>query len=129
LYKETACHESRTPHSQQGNLIEPPVVIDLRKLFTGLSENEQGIIKRRLIENRKPFGKVLQRLVRQAKQETGTLDMPESLKQLEEKEDKEISSHVGWAKSFKCNGFLIKKVHPRCPPYLALFLILQILKF
>ncbi len=84
--------KTQNPHSQQENLIEPPVVIDLKKLLTGLSENEQGIIKRRLIENRKPFGKVLQRLVRQAKQETGTLDMPESLKQLEEKEGKEIRS-------------------------------------
>jgi hypothetical protein len=59
----------------------------LRKLLTEskLSENESGILKRRLLENREPFGKLLQRLVRQAKQETGTLDMPQSLKQLEEK--------------------------------------------
>jgi hypothetical protein len=73
--------------SRQGNLIEPPIVIDLRKLLTEskLSENESGILKRRLLENREPFGKLLQRLVRQAKQETGTLDMPQSLKQLEEK--------------------------------------------
>jgi hypothetical protein len=90
--------KTQNPHSQQGNLIKPPVVIDLRKLLTGLSENEQGIIKRRLIENREPFGKVLQRLVRQAKQETGTLDMPESLKQLEEKEGKEIRSFDAIAK-------------------------------
>jgi hypothetical protein len=50
------------PHSfQQETLIEPPVVIDLTKLLTEskLSENEQGLIKRRLIESRKPFGKVL----------------------------------------------------------------------
>jgi len=75
-------------------------VVDLRKLLTEskISENEQGIIKRRLIENRKPFGKVLQRLVRQAKQETGTLDMPESLKELEEQEGKEIRSFDAIAK-------------------------------
>ena len=92
----------KTPNdrSQQGNLIEPPVVIDLRKLFTesNISENEQGIIKRRLLENREPFGKVLQSLVRRIKQETGTLDMPESLKQLEEKEGREIRNFDSIAK-------------------------------
>jgi len=86
--------------SRQRNLIEPPVVIDLRKLLTEskLSENESGILKRRLLENREPFGKLLQRLVRQAKQETGTLDMPQSLKQLEEKEGKEIRNFDSIAK-------------------------------
>ncbi|HEW97434.1 MAG: hypothetical protein DRR16_10110 [Candidatus Parabeggiatoa sp. nov. 3] len=80
----------KTKHasSQQGHLIAPAVVVDLRKLLneSNLSENEKGLIKRRLIESRQPFGDVLQRLVNQAKQETGILDMPESLKQLEEKE-------------------------------------------
>jgi hypothetical protein len=86
--------------SQQENLIEKPVVVDLRKLLaeSKLSENEIGIIKRRLIENQKPFGKLLQRLVRQAKQETCILDMPGSLKQLEEKEGKEIKSFDAIAK-------------------------------
>jgi len=84
----------------QGHLIKPPVVIDLIKLLRNskLSENEQGIVKRRLIENRKPFGKVLQDIVIQAKQETGTVDMPESLKQLEKKEGKEIRSFDAIAK-------------------------------
>ncbi|EDN71515.1 hypothetical protein BGP_0900 [Beggiatoa sp. PS] len=84
----------------QGNLIEPPVVIDLKKLLTEskLSENEQGILKRRLLENRKPFGKVLQLLVKRIKQEPGILDMPESLKQLEEQEGKEIRSFDSIAK-------------------------------
>jgi hypothetical protein len=87
-------------HSQQRHLIKPPIVIDLRKLLTEskLSENEQGILKRRLIENRKPFGKVLQQLVKLAKQETGILNMPESLKQLEEQEGKEIRSFDSIAK-------------------------------
>jgi len=86
--------------SRQGNLIESPIVIDFSKLLTEskLSENESGILKRRLLENREPFGKLLQRLVRQAKQETGTLDMPQSLKQLEEKEGKEIRSFDSIAK-------------------------------
>ncbi|RKZ40284.1 MAG: hypothetical protein DRQ49_08900 [Gammaproteobacteria bacterium] len=77
-----------TPISQQENLIEPPIVIDFDKLFTDskLSENEQGIIKRRLIENRQAFGKVLQQLTNYAKQETATFDLLESLKELEEKE-------------------------------------------
>jgi len=84
----------------QGNLIEPPVVIDLKKLLTEskLSENEQGILKRRLLENRKPFGKVLQLLVKRIKKEPGILDMPESLKQLEEQEGKEIRSFDSIAK-------------------------------
>jgi hypothetical protein len=87
--------------SQQGNLIKPPVVIDLRKLLTEskLSENEQGILKRRLLENREPFGKLLQLLVKRIKQEPETLvDMPESLKQLEEKEGKKIRSFDSIAK-------------------------------
>ena len=86
--------------SRQGNLIESPIVIDFSKLLTEskLSENESGILKRRLLENREPFGKLLQRLVRQAKQETGTLDMPQSLKQLEEKEGKEIRNFDSIAK-------------------------------
>ncbi len=89
----------KTPPSQ-GHLIKPPVVIDLIKLLRNskLSENEQGIVKRRLLENRKPFGKVLQDIVMQAKQETGTVDMPESLKKLEEKEGKEIRSFDAIAK-------------------------------
>jgi len=39
-----------------------------------------------LIENRQAFGKVLQQLTKYAKQETGTFDLLESLKELEEKE-------------------------------------------
>jgi len=89
----------KTPPSQ-GHLIKQPVVIDLIKLLRNskLSENEQGIVKRRLLENKKPFGKVLQDIVIQAKQETGTVDMPESLKQLEKKEGKEIRSFDAIAK-------------------------------
>jgi formate dehydrogenase maturation protein FdhE len=90
----------KTPNNQQRNLIEPPVVIDLRKLLTEskLSENEQGILKRRLLENREPFGKMLQLLARRVKQETGILDIPESLKQLEEKEGREIRNFDSIAK-------------------------------
>jgi hypothetical protein len=86
--------------SLQGNLIEPPVVINLKELLkeSKLSENEQGILKRRLLENKGPFGKFLQRLARQIKQESGTLDIPESLKQLEEQEGKEIRSFDSIAK-------------------------------
>jgi len=92
--------KTKNPSSQQGHLIAPAVVVDLRKLLSEskLSENEKGLIKRRLIESRQPFGDVLQRLVNQAKQETGSLDMPESLKQLEEKEGKEIRSFDSIAK-------------------------------
>ena len=93
----------KTPNSpsfQQETLIEPPVFIDLTKLLTEskLSENEQGLIKRRLIESRYPFGKVLQLLAKRIKQEKGTLDLPKSLKQLEEQEGREIRSFDSVAK-------------------------------
>jgi hypothetical protein len=89
-----------TPSSQK-NLIQKPIVIDLMKLLSDskLSENEQGLIKRRLLENRKPFGDVLQRLVvMQAKQNSALFDMHESLKKLEEKQGKEIRSFDAIAK-------------------------------
>jgi len=39
--------------SKQRSLIDPPVVIDFIKLLaqSALSENEQGLVKRRLLEN------------------------------------------------------------------------------
>ncbi|MCK5525415.1 MAG: hypothetical protein KAI83_19980, partial [Thiomargarita sp.] len=86
----------KTPKSstQQENLIEPPIIIDFIQLLTEskLSENEQGIVKRRLIENREQFSKVLQLLARRIKREPGILDFPQSLKQLEENEGREIRS-------------------------------------
>jgi len=89
---------SKTP--SQGNLISPPIVIDFEKLLieSKLSENEQGIVKRRLIESREAFGKMLQRLLNQNKQEKGTIDLPQSLKELEEKEKREIRSFDSIAK-------------------------------
>ncbi len=89
---------SKTP--SQGNLISPAIVIDFGKLLieSKLSENEQGIVKRRLIESREAFGKLLQRLVNQSKQEKGTVDLPQSLKELEEKEKREIRSFDSIAK-------------------------------
>ncbi len=86
--------------SSQQNLIEPPVVVDFRQLLaeSKLSENEQGIVKRRLIETREPFGKLLQRLALHIKQEKGHLDLPQSLKNLEEKEGREIRSFDAIAK-------------------------------
>ena len=92
----------KTPKSptKQGNLVEPPVVIDLGQLLTEskLSENEQGIVKRRLIENREQFSKVLQLLAKRIKREPRTLDLPQSLKQLEENEGREIRSFDSIAK-------------------------------
>lgn len=81
-------------------MIEPPVVIDFIKLFSDskLSENEQGIIKRRLLENREPFGKVLQLFAQRIKQETGTFDLPQSLKNLEKKVGRKIRSFDSVAK-------------------------------
>ena len=86
--------------SEQQNLIEPAVVFDWIKLLTEskLSFNEMGIIKRRLIESRAAWEKVLQRLVNKAQQETSLVDIPESLKKLEEKEGKEIRSFDSIAK-------------------------------
>ena len=91
----------KTPLSQQENLIEPSIVIDFDKLLADskLSENEQGIVKRRLIENRQAFGKVLQQLAKHIKQETATFDLLESLKELEEKETRKIRSFDAVAKT------------------------------
>jgi len=90
----------KTPKSspKQGTLIEPPTVIDLLKLLneTKLSENEQGIIKRRLLENRGPFSKFLQHLLRWGDKKS--IDIYESLKKLEEKEKREIRSFDSIAK-------------------------------
>jgi hypothetical protein len=85
---------------QQGNLIDPPVVLDLKELLTesGLSENEQGIVTRRLIETSEPFEKFLQCLLRQAETETSTIDIHSSLKQLEKQESREIRSFDSIAK-------------------------------
>jgi hypothetical protein len=79
---------------RQGNLIEPPAVLDFSELITKtkLSENEQGILKRRLIENRKQFEDFLQLLLREVEKETATLDVSQSLKKLEEEEKREIRS-------------------------------------
>jgi hypothetical protein len=87
--------------SRQINLIDPPVALDLTNSFaeSKLSKNESGFLKRRLIEGRGQFGKWLQWLVRQAQQQATTpLDMPESLKQLEEKEGREVRSFDSVAK-------------------------------
>ena len=86
--------------SQQLNLLEPPAVLDLFKLLTesDLSENEQGILKRRLIENREQFGKFLQRLLKSAEKEDKILDMPESLKKLEKDEGRQLRSFDSVAK-------------------------------
>jgi len=83
---------------QQESLIEPPIVIDLLELLTEtkLSENEQGILKRRLLENRKPFEQFLQRLLQRASKHT--LDIGESLKKLEKDETREIRSFDAIAK-------------------------------
>ena len=91
----------QTTSNQQKNLIEPPVVLDFKTLLleSKLSENEIGIIKRRLLENSESFGKVLQLLAKRIKQETGIPDLLESIKQLKEKEGKEIRSFDSVAKA------------------------------
>jgi len=83
-------------NSPQINLLEPPIVIDFLKLLTqsALSENEQGIVKRRLIENREPFGTMLQLLLQQADKEKRTIDIQQSLKNLEKEEGREIRSLI-----------------------------------
>lgn len=86
--------------SEQQNLIEPPMVIDLRALLneSKLSKNEIGLIKRRLLESQEPFGKFLQQLVRCVEQEQRSLDIPQSLKKLEEDETRYIRSFDSVAK-------------------------------
>ncbi|MEN8219166.1 MAG: hypothetical protein ABFS56_22935 [Pseudomonadota bacterium] len=90
----------KTNSPQQGNLIEPPTAIDFSKLITEakLSKNEQGILKRRLIESRKPFEVFLQLLFREVEKEKITPDIPQSLKNLEENEKREIASFDAIAK-------------------------------
>jgi len=84
--------KTQEQNSPQRNLVGPPIVIDFFKLLTqsALSENEQGIVKRRLIENRKQFGTMLQLLLQQADKEKGTIDIQQSLKKLEKEEGREI---------------------------------------
>jgi hypothetical protein len=101
----------KTPKSSQSprqlNLIEPPVALDLTHSFaeSKLSENESGILKRRLIESQGPFGKWLQWLVGQAQQAKTLFDMPESLKKLEEQEGREV-------RSFYSNGSVLSREFP-----------------
>jgi formate dehydrogenase maturation protein FdhE len=92
--------KNQNSSSGQQNLIKPAVVFDWIKLLTEskLSDNDKGIIKRRLIESRAAWEKVLQRLVNRAQQETSAVDIPESLRKLEEKEGKEIRSFDSIAK-------------------------------
>jgi hypothetical protein len=86
--------------SKQDSFIEPPLVIDFVKLLaqSHLSENEQGLIKRRLLENREMFTNVLQLLLQWAEQAKQTIDIGASLKQLEKDQTKEVRSFDGIAK-------------------------------
>jgi hypothetical protein len=87
--------------SKQDSFIEPPLVIDFVKLLaqSHLSENEQGLIKRRLLENREMFTNVLQLLLQWAEQAKQTIDIEaSSLKKLEKDETKEVRSFDGIAK-------------------------------
>jgi hypothetical protein len=86
--------------SKQDSFIEPPLVIDFVKLLaqSHLSENEQGLIKRRLLENREMFTNVLQLLLQWAEQAKQTIDIGASLKKLEKDERKEIRSFDAIAK-------------------------------
>ncbi|RKZ54043.1 MAG: hypothetical protein DRR16_06140 [Candidatus Parabeggiatoa sp. nov. 3] len=63
-----------------------------------MSENEQGLIKRRLLENRELFTNVLQLLLQWGEQANKTIDIGASLKKLEEDEKKEVRSFDAIAK-------------------------------
>ncbi len=86
--------------SKQESFIEPPLVIDFVKLLaqSHMSENEQGLIKRRLLENRELFTNVLQLLLQWGEQANKTIDIGASLKKLEEDEKKEVRSFDAIAK-------------------------------
>jgi len=75
-------------------------VIDFLKLLeqSALSKNEQGLVKRRLLENRNLFTKVLQLLLQWAEQANQTIDIGASLKKLEEDETREVRSFDSIAK-------------------------------
>jgi len=76
------------------------MMIDFIQLLaqSALSENEQGIIKKRLLENRKLFAKILQLLLQWSKQTNQTIDIGASLKKLEEDETREVRSFDSIAK-------------------------------
>jgi len=78
--------------SKQESFIEPPLVIDFIKLRaqSALSENEQGFIKRRLLENRNLFEKVLQLLLQWGEQANQTIDIEASPNKFEVDEIREI---------------------------------------
>jgi hypothetical protein len=63
---------------------------------TGLSKNKQGIIKRRLLENKEDFGKFLQQMFRSETNQS--IDVFESLKEFEKKEKRKITSFDSVAK-------------------------------
>lgn len=86
------------PSTKQGSLFETPRVIDLIEILSkaGLSKNEQGIIKRRLLENTGEFGKFLQQMFRSETNQN--IDVFESLKELKKKEKKKITSFDSVAK-------------------------------
>jgi len=86
--------------SKQESFIEAPVVIDFVKLLaqSALSENEQGLVKRRLLENRKLFTEVLQLLLQWSEQANQTIDIDASLKKLEEDETRKVRSFDSIAK-------------------------------
>ncbi|MEN8215902.1 MAG: hypothetical protein ABFS56_05910 [Pseudomonadota bacterium] len=63
---------------------------------TKLSKNEQGIIKRRLLENSGEFGEFLQQMLRSGTNQS--IDIFESLKELEKKEKRKITSFDSVAK-------------------------------
>jgi hypothetical protein len=63
---------------------------------TKLSKNKQGIIKRRLLENRGEFGVFLQHLLRCGTNQS--IDIFESLKELEKKEKRKMTSFDSVAK-------------------------------
>ncbi|OQY56527.1 MAG: hypothetical protein DRR08_26790 [Candidatus Parabeggiatoa sp. nov. 2] len=75
-------------------------MIDFLKLLeqSALSKNEQGLVKRRLLENRNLFTKVLQLLLQWAEQANQTIDIGASLKKLEEDETREVRSFDSIAK-------------------------------
>ena len=86
--------------SKQGSLFDPPAVIDFLELLaqSTLSENEQGLVKRRLLENQKSFAQFLQLSLQRVSQTNQTIDISASLKKLEEKETREIKSFDSIAK-------------------------------
>ena len=102
-----------TPKSSQILNERQSVILDIKQLLgeTTLSENEQGVIKKRLLENRSQFEQALQVLLHWVETENKTIDVQGSFTKLEKEEGREIRSFDSVAK-------ILSRDFPQLPKFL-----------